>query len=348
MTATADGGAAGTPGRSTPPSLPYHRLLRALPTYRWWKPLVALVIAAVLWVVFQVVVGIGTFALAIHVGDVKLPDYTGGDLNAFAAQLQKIVIAFFSLDASDAFSLVAGLGGVATLLPAVLLAYRIMGLRPLSVLRSVVFRFRWRWFALALVPALLVTGVSTVIGFTVLPAIGIGTPAQAPTIPLSTWLLCAAVIVILTPIQAAAEEFAFRGLLMQLVGGWVRPAIVAVLVSTAVFAALHTQYLGWATLDVAFFGVVAAYSTWRTGGLEASLALHAVNNTVIFLVLASGVAGSTAAVDIDHPATGDPISLSVTVVTMGAYAVIITLLARRRRIQDRLSPDPAGEPAGNS
>ncbi|MEO6115952.1 MAG: type II CAAX endopeptidase family protein [Pseudolysinimonas sp.] len=331
----------------SPPPLRYPRLLRSLPGYRWWKPLIALLIAAVLWIVFQVVVGVGVFALAILVGDVHLPEYNGGDLGAFTSQVMDVVVAFFSLNAADAYSLVAGLGGVATLLPAVLLGYRIARLRPLSVLRSVMFCFRWRWFLLALAPALLITGVATVVGFTVLPAIGIGSAPVAPTTPLSTWLLCAAVILILTPIQAAAEEFAFRGLVMQAVGGWVRPAIVAVLVSTAVFAALHTQYLGWATADVAFFGLVAAYVTWRTGGLEASVALHAVNNTVIFLVLASGAAGSTTAVDLDHPATGDPVSLSVTIVTMGLYAVIVTVVARRRGLRDQLTVDSTPHaPAG--
>lgn len=319
------------------PPLRYPRLLRALPGYRWWKPLVALLIAGVFWIVFQVVFALGVLALAILSGDIKIPAFTTDDVTAFAARFQHIVVAFFSLNMADAYSVVAGLGGVATLLPAVLLGYRIVGLRPLSVLRSVAFRFRWRWLLIALAPALLITGVSTVAGFTLLPALGIGSAAQTPTTPLTTWLLCGLLVVVLTPIQAAAEEFAFRGLVLQAVGGWVRPAVVAIIVSTVVFAALHTQYLGWATLDVAFFGAVAAYLTWRTGGLEASLALHAVNNTTIFLVVASGAAGSTSAVDIDHPATGDPISLLVTVVTMGAYAVIITFVARRRGIQDRLT-----------
>jgi len=44
------------PEPASPPPLPYHRLLRALPGYRWWKPLVALVITAVLWVVFTGIV----------------------------------------------------------------------------------------------------------------------------------------------------------------------------------------------------------------------------------------------------------------------------------------------------
>ncbi|MDP9027547.1 MAG: CPBP family intramembrane metalloprotease [Actinomycetota bacterium] len=318
------------------PALQFPRLLRALPNYRWWRPLLALGLTALFWIVFQVVFGIAVFVLAILVGDVTFPTVLSVEA------LTKVVIAFFSLDTADAFSLVAGLGGVATLLPAVLLSYRIVGLRPISVLRSVVFRIRWRWLLLSLVPALLITGVSTVGSILVLPALGVGSPVLAPSVPLSTWLVCALIIVILTPIQAAAEEFAFRGLLVQMVGGWVRPTFVAIVVSTAVFAALHTQYELWATLDVTFFGLVAALLTVRTGGLESSIALHTVNNTVAFLFLASGSGGSTTAIDPEHPAQGDPISLLVTLVTMGAYAAIILVLAHRRGVQRELPAAVAG------
>ena len=312
-------------------SLRYHRLLRALPSYRWWKPLIAVLIAAVFWIVLQVVFGIAVFVIALLVGDVTFPTELSVDA------LNAVVLKFFSLNAADPFSLIAGLGGVATLLPAVLLAYLIMGLRPISVLRSVVFRLRWRWMLLTLLPALLVTGAATLVEF--LPAFG--GPLPSPTVPLSTWLVCALVILVLTPIQAAAEEFAFRGALLQTVGGWVRPSIVAILVSTAVFAVSHTQYELWATVDVAFFGLTAAFLTVRTGGLESSIALHAVNNTVAFLVLASGPGGMTNAVDPEHPAPGDPLSLLVTIVTMGAYAAIVLWMARRRGIRTRLDPDPA-------
>ena len=95
------------------------------------------------------------------------------------------------------------------------------------------------------------------------------------------------------PFQAAAEEYVFRGILMQTLGAWVRWAPLAIVLPTVLFAFGHI-YDVWGLLDVAAFGLAAAWITWRTGGLEAGIVMHTVNNVVLFLLLASGVLGGTA------------------------------------------------------
>jgi membrane protease YdiL (CAAX protease family) len=326
--------------RGSPPSLRYHRLLRALPAYRWWKPLVALVLAGVFWIVFQTLVSLVFVGIAFATHRLELVP----DVGRLVTQLT----AFLSIDATDPLSLVAVIGGVATLLPAVLLAYLCVGLRPASVLRSVVFRIRWGWLALCLAPALGITLLSAAADSWLLPAFGDGANPVAPTVELGPFLVSAVVILVVTPLQSAAEEFGLRGLVMQMIGGWARPAWAAILVSTVGFAALHTQYVGWATGEVAVFGLAAGFLVWRTGGLEAGIALHAVNNTVSFLVLASGIGGTTQGIDPTHQASaGDPWSFIVTAVTMGLYVLAVHLLARRRgiaRCLDPLPPRPAPPP----
>jgi membrane protease YdiL (CAAX protease family) len=318
--------AAPAPARALAPALRFPQLLRALPAYRWWKPLLALLLAFLLWVVFQVLVGGAGVVIELVRGGIRTDT---------AAHLTKDVTVFLTIDTANPLSIVAGLGGVATLLPAVLLAYRIVGLRPIGVLRSVAFRLRWRWMALCLVPALLITLIATGVSF-----IGSG-PLSAPTVPLGTFLLCAVLIIVLTPIQAAAEEFAFRGLLMQMFGSWIRWAWLVIPLAAVIFAAAHTQYFGWATADVFVFALVAGYVTWRTGGIEAGIALHAANNTVAFLILASSITGGTR----NTGGTGDPISLLVSIVTMGLYVVAIEWLARRRGIVNELRPVAAAPEA---
>lgn len=326
------------PVASPLPPLRYHRLLCALPRYRWWRSLLAIVLTGVYWVVLQTIWTIVFVAIAVADGSIPLST----DVNA----LYDGLLRFLSIDGSDPVSIVAVVGGVATMLPAAILAYLSVGLRPTSVLRSVAFRMRWGWMALCLLPALLVTVVAIAVDSWVLPLVGDGAAPAAPTVPLGTFVVCAIVFVIVTPVQAAAEEFGFRGVVGQAVGGWVRPVWVSIVVSTVVFALLHTQYFGWATLDVAVFGAVAAILVWRTGGLEASIALHAVNNTLSFLLLATGAGGSTQGFDPDHPATGDPLSVLVTVVTMAGYLGLVELMARRRRIRTVLEPLPvAAAPA---
>jgi CAAX amino terminal protease family. len=318
-----------------PPPLPYHRLLRALPSYRWWKPLLALLITAVLWAIFTSLVVLVGVVIAVVQGRI--------DFSTTQSATTGLLRLFAVVDAGDPLSVSIGLIGVATLLPATLLGYRIVGLRPLAVLRSVQFRFRWRWLGFSLLPALAVTVAATLLQFFVLPLFIGGGGVVAPTIPLGTFLICALIVLVVTPMQAAAEEFAFRGLITQMFGGWLRSAPLVIVLSAIPFAAAHTQYLSdggsltWATADVALFALVAGFVTWRTGGIESSIALHAINNTVAFLTLASSIGGTTST---SSNAGGDPLplflSFLVSVVTMVPYAIWIDRAARRRGIQNRL------------
>lgn len=329
-----------------PPPLPYHRLLRALPGYRWWKPLVALVITAVFWVIFSTVVIL--IGVVIAVGQARI------SFDTVQAATSQLLALFGVVDAGDPLSVSIGLIGVATLLPATLLGYRIVGLRPLTVLRSVQFHFRWRWLAFCLLPALAITVVATLLQFFVLPLIIGGGSIVAPTIPVGTFVVCAVIVLVVTPLQAAAEEFAFRGLITQMLGGWLRSAPLVIVLAAIPFAAAHTQYLSdggsltWATADVALFALVAGFVTWRTGGIESSIALHAVNNTVAFLTLASSLGGTTST---STNAGGDPLplflSFLVSMVTMVPYAIWVDRVARRRGIQRELAP-VAASAAGNS
>ena len=59
------------------PPLPYHRLLRALPGYRWWKPLVALLITGVLWLIFTTVVVLIGVIIAVGAGRISFDTVQG-------------------------------------------------------------------------------------------------------------------------------------------------------------------------------------------------------------------------------------------------------------------------------
>jgi membrane protease YdiL (CAAX protease family) len=107
-------------------------------------------------------------------------------------------------------------------------------------------------------------------------------------------------IVLLVPFQAAAEEYVFRGWLLQAIGSCTleaRSRILAkvfgtawpaILLSALPFMAGHA-YTDWGILDVGAFAVAAGWVTVKTGGLEAAIALHVVNNlTSIGLPAAEG------------------------------------------------------------
>ncbi|GAA2803779.1 CPBP family intramembrane glutamic endopeptidase [Nonomuraea dietziae] len=102
----------------------------------------------------------------------------------------------------------------------------------------------------------------------------------------SGFLPALVVIVLLVPFQAAAEEYIFRGWLLQAFGAYIRSPWPGIVLGSAGFAALHA-YTDWGILDVFSFGVLMGWLAVRTGGLEAPIAMHVVNNTLAFAISAA-------------------------------------------------------------
>jgi membrane protease YdiL (CAAX protease family) len=101
------------------------------------------------------------------------------------------------------------------------------------------------------------------------------------------------VIVLTSPIQATAEEVFFRGYLMQALGSLFGRPWFGVIVSSVVFALFHGTQNVPLFVDRLAFGLLAAILVWRTGGLEAGIAAHVVNN--VFAYTIAGLTGSIAA-----------------------------------------------------
>lgn len=169
--------------------------------------------------------------------------------------------------------LVAGHLALAMLIPLSLLLVRYVHFRPMSFLVSVQPGMRWRYLLLA-------GGIAVVVLNGVMWLSRIGTPTVwAPQAHLWLWLV---LIVLTSPLQAAAEEFFFRGYLMQALGSMVRTPWFGVGTSALVFAVFHgTQNLPL-FLDRFGFGLLAGALVVFTGGLEAGIAAHVVNNIFAF------------------------------------------------------------------
>ncbi len=99
------------------------------------------------------------------------------------------------------------------------------------------------------------------------------------------------VILLTSPLQAVGEEIFFRGYLMQALGSMVARPWFGVVVSAVVFALLHGLQNPPLFVDRLVFGLLAGWLVWRTGGLEAGIAAHVVNN-----VFAYAVAGFTTSI----------------------------------------------------
>jgi uncharacterized protein len=145
------------------------------------------------------------------------------------------------------------------------------------------------------------------------------------------WLV--PVVLLTTPLQSAAEEYFFRGYLSQAIAGWIRSprvgAVVAAVVSAALFSAAHAPGDLPTFLDRFGFGLAASATVSLTGGLEAAIVLHAVNNVLVFLLAGFLGQGLT-----DDSASGPGlVFLAIDLLSMAGY---VWLVARAR---DRLRPE---------
>ncbi|MEU6177479.1 DUF6223 family protein [Streptomyces coeruleorubidus] len=104
------------------------------------------------------------------------------------------------------------------------------------------------------------------------------------------------------------------GWLTQAVGAFFRSPWFAVIPQAVLFAAAHGWGTKWGFIGLLVFGGVCGWLTIRTGGLEAAVALHALNNLLAFGVAAAFVDGLSS----DETAADSPWQLAlVDVATTG-------------------------------
>ena len=206
----------------------------------------------------------------------------------------------------------------------ILINLALHGLMP-GWLVSVVRRVRWRFF-LACFGLSVVALVATVVVSSVVPQPAGGElsgQANAFTSTTRDFLL---VVLILTPLQAAGEEFAFRGYLIQAFGGLFSSRVLAVVLSALLFALAHGIGQDLAIfVDRLAFGLVAGALVILTGGLEAAIAMHVLNNFLAF-GLALAYTDMTSAL---NPTGGTWWSLPGTLTQSLVYLLLATRLARR-------------------
>lgn len=187
--------------------------------------------------------------------------------------------------------LVAANLALATLTPVALVLVRFWNRRRPAWAASVAPGLRWRYLGLCLVVAAVVLNAVLWLGR------ARGGVTWDPQHNLAVWL----VLVLLTsPLQAAAEEFFFRGYLLQSLGSVVRDEQtsrrLAVVGSAFVFALFHGMQNPALFVDRFGFGLLAGALVLLTGGLEAGIACHVANNLFAFLwaALAGGIAQARA------------------------------------------------------
>lgn len=246
------------------PALPvedrdYYAFWRA-PRMRWWKGILAVLMATFLFL------AVSTTAQFIGWS------IDGADLSVLLDQEIPPVGPGFFLGNNIALALCIPI--------AMLTAWACVQQSP-KWLSSVVGGIRWRWLgrmALFLAPVwIVVIGASHLLG-----------PLDDVRVRDHTLVMIVGIL-LTTPLQAAGEEYLVRGLLGRVVGSWFRsPAfgfVASTVVTALVFMAMHGAGDPWLNAFYLVFAAVGSWLTWRTGGLEAAIAIHAIHNTVSMALL---------------------------------------------------------------
>lgn len=221
-----------------------------------------------------------------------------------------------------------GMAGVnlswAAMIPGTIVAMAAFGKGAAGYASSVMGRWRWRAAGRSAVVLLPIFAVYIGVSLWMDPSIEWRWDPN--------WALVA-IVLLTTPLQATGEEFAFRGFLTQMLGGWIRgPWVASItmgLLTGLVFGAAHMHPSVSATLQLALVGFTCSMLTFRTGGLEAAAVLHTANNVFIMVPLAlTGTSAFSA-----QPVAGeDWLSFAVTAIALtAAYLAVHFFLAKEQR-----------------
>lgn len=191
-------------------------------------------------------------------------------------------------------------------------------------LASVAGRVRWGYLVACLGLAVVVLNAMQVVAWWAAGPL----PHLAPQPGFAGWL---AVILATVWVQAAGEEAFFRGYLVQALGSLAASPWVGVVASAVLFAFMHGSQDLPLFLNRLAFGLVAGLLVWRTGGLEAGIAGHVVNNVFAYVWagLTTGIAATRGVSELDWAAS---------VIGVGGYALYAVgavLLSRLMRQEIR-------------
>ncbi|MVA77623.1 CPBP family intramembrane metalloprotease [Auraticoccus sp. F435] len=295
----------------------YHHFYRT-PAHRWWKPLALVALVGAAWIAISVVL-----VTVAGVVDLALGQATAEELVSGA------------IPSTPTFFLANNLT-LAALIPISMLGQWLVYRQRPRWLSSVEGGLRWRWVwlctAIILPVWLIYVGIELAL-----------TGFQYAGSQVALWLT---VILLTTPFQAAGEEYGLRGTLTRATAAYFRDPRLALavgtLVASVVFMLLHAAEDPW--LNVYYFGfaLVASLLTWRTGGLEAAITFHVVNNLIS--LVATVLAGQMDSVFDRAVGAGSPLVLLPLVVAVAVSLVLDRLFARSRMRRVTAPGAPATRP----
>lgn len=241
----------------------YTKYPREFVTYRWYRPIITSILFVAIYILLCIALLFG------------VSRWQGGDLSAVYAMIKD---GYDSFDAYTTLGAIISLGSVALMIPALAIANKIAGGRTFKSYESSRGGWNFGIFFKCLLLAFLFVAIPIAVDeIFIEPGAGVFRFTKEGLILLT----------ILGPMQCIAEEYVFRGLLMQTFGSWFRFPPLAILLSSAAFAAMH-PYNKLGVIDIFITGMTFCIITWLSHGIEASSAMHIANNMAVFYCVGAG------------------------------------------------------------
>ena len=236
---------------------------RTFESYRWYKPIIVFILSFIITFLLTGLI-IGIFYLMVG------PDFLRATIRGGYEALNSPLAIFFS----DLLIIV--------FIPSVYLASKVVKDRPFSSYSS--SRGGWNfklYFKALVIPVIL---------YIIYMAAEAAILGQKDVSHFSIAFL--AVILISVPLQSIAEEYVFRGLIMQTFGSWFKIPVLALVLQAIIFALAH-GYNSIGLFETLVSGLGYGFFAWKTNGIEVSSAMHSANNFAVGLFVMLGLKVST-------------------------------------------------------
>ena len=264
---------------------------RTFENYKWYKPLIVIILT---FIIMLIISGIITFASYQILGREFLVGTIGNGIDSLNSAES---IFFADLN-------------IIMFIPSLYIASKIVNDRPFSSYSSSRGGWNFKLYLKALIIPLILYIIYMAAESIIL--------AKKPSINFSIAFLL--VIFISIPLQSIAEEYIFRGLLMQTLGSWSKIPVLALVLQAIIFGLFH-GYNSLGLIETITMGLVCGYFAWKTNGIEVCSAIHSANNMSIGIFVMLGL----------HTSTSSPQLMSVlpTVIFLIVLAAILYYIGEK-------------------
>ena len=231
--------------------------------YRWYKPILVLIVTFIIMLILAALV-FGVFYLIMGFDFIKFV-FNGG----YEALMSPMAILFTDLI-------------LIVFIPALYLASKVVNDRPFSSYSS--SRGGWNfklYFKALVIPVILY-----------ILFLGAETAIVGPVSASHFSIAFLIVLLISVPLQSIAEEYIFRGFIMQTLGSWFKIPVLAIVLQAIIFAFGHS-YNSIGVFETLVIGLGLGFFAWKTNGIEVTSALHTANNFSFGLFVMLGLQEST-------------------------------------------------------